>query len=170
MSDYERWYAIALDGNDCFGKDKDDFFELCDLVAALGDLPDPVRDAMRNRRFLKTEVFRAPSGSMKATWFSSLLERAHRELIELESIDGLEVLLCTDRVIHLSASIRHLRLLSQKAYVAHVRRHLTLLDMANRCEQRSNIDERWVEIAALVFLQKHLTSDWWERHEDSDPE
>ncbi len=165
----ERWYALALDGIDCFGGDQYDFRELCDLVATWGGFPVDLRDAMRNRRFRKKPVFRVTTDALSSAWFSSLLSRLQREKVELRSIGGMAGLLCTDRLIHLCAAMRHLRLLSKARFVKLVLQKLSVLDLANRCERPGWVDEQWAEISAFAFLQKHIASDWWERHDDTDP-
>ena len=166
----ERWYGLALNGSDCFGRDREDFLEFCDLVAAVGELPDAVRSAMRNRRFVKTAVLRTTAESARFGWFQRALKGAERELRDLEEVGGLESMLCDDRVLHLDSAIDQLRRVSQQGFVAQVRKKLFVFDIAGRCERVDAISKQLAELAAVVFLQKLLASDRWRRLEGCDQE
>lgn len=148
----ERWYAVALGRGHALTADDEDFRELLDLFAAIGDFPTALRDSLRLPRYAATRPVCSAFADLRTDWFDSALQRAGRYACILDRTDY-DVSYMGD---HRSEAVVSFRRLGKDAFLRAIRLSVEYLDLRTRRIAVRRTNRRITELLAHAFLAKHL--------------
>lgn len=148
----EKWHAVALGGGHALSADDEDFRELLDLFAAIGDFPAALRDSLRLPRYVATRPVCSTFADLRADWFDSDLQRAGRYASILDRTDY-DVSYMGD---HRTEAVLSFRRLGKNAFLRAIRNSVEYLDLRTRRTAVRRTNQRITELLARAFLAKHM--------------